>query len=340
MRTAARVILGMLLVLLALEGVMRLLPVSTATLSGYHFHPNIVTYPAHHHFIMATGWDLQRVQRHRSNNFGFLSRHEFEPDPNAVALVGDSFVEANMLPASERLDAQLEARLATRRVYALGGPGSSLLDYAERVRFAADRFAIKDFVVVIEQGDIKQTLCGSGNIHGPCLDPDDLRPRIERLPEADAGKRLLRHSAFAQYLVSQLQVNPGRLLKRIDPRQWLDTSERSKRDSAAPATTVERDTRIVTAFLTYLPRSNGERYVLIFDSPLRQRSDDASHSASTVMFMAQARQAGLRVLDTAPIFRAQLDKANLALHVSPRDTHWNGLANSVVAQALLPYLSQ
>ena len=196
-----------------------------------------------------------------------------------------------MLPASERLDAQLEARLATRRVYALGGPGSSLLDYAERVRFAADRFAIKDFVVVIEQGDIKQTLCGSGNVHGPCLDPDDLRPRIERLPEADAGKRLLRHSAFAQYLVSQLQVNPGRLLKRIDPRQWLDTSERSKRDSAAPATTVERDTRIVTAFLTYLPRSNGERYVLIFDSPLRQRSDDASHSASTVMFMAQARQA-------------------------------------------------
>ena len=41
-------VLGMLLVLLAVEGVMRLLPVSTATLSGYHFHPDIVTYPAHH----------------------------------------------------------------------------------------------------------------------------------------------------------------------------------------------------------------------------------------------------------------------------------------------------
>lgn len=332
-------VLGMLLVLLAVEGVMRLLPVSTATLSGYHFHPDIVTYPAHHQFTMATGWDLQRVQRHRSNNFGFLSRHEFEPDPNAVALIGDSFVEANMLPASERLDTLLETRLGTRRVYALGGPGSSLLDYAERVRFAAHRFAIKDFVLVIEQGDIKQTLCGSGNVHGPCLDPDDLRPRIERLPEADAGKRLLRHSAFAQYLVSQLQVNPGRLLKGIDPRQWLVTSTRSKRDSAAPATTVERDARIVAAFLAHLPRSNGERYVLVFDSPLRQRSDNASHSASSLMFIAQAHRVGLRVLDTAPIFRAQLDKSNLALHVNPRDTHWNGLANGVVAQALIPHLT-
>lgn len=332
-------VLGMLLVLLAVEGAMRLLPVSTATLSGYHFHPDIVTYPAHHRFIMATGWDLQRVQRHRSNNFGFLSRHEFEPDPNAVALIGDSFVEANMLPASERLDSLLEIRLRTRRVYALGGPGSSLLDYAERVRFAARRFAIKDFVLVIEQGDVKQTLCGSGNVHGPCLDPDDLRPRIERLPEADAGKRLLRHSAFAQYLVSQLQVNPGRSLKRIDPRQWLGPSKRSERSSAAQATTVERDVRIVAAFLAHLPRSNGERYVLVFDSPLRQRSDNASHSASTVMFIAQARQAGLRVLDTAPIFRAQLDKSNLALHVDPRDTHWNGLANGVVAQALIPHLN-
>ena len=105
------------------EAACRLLPVSSATLSGYHVDPQILTYPPRHEWTSAFGWDLRNPQRLKSNNFGFVADHDFVRNLNAVALVGDSFVEAGMLAAEDRPAAQLEQRLgAGRPVYALGGP--------------------------------------------------------------------------------------------------------------------------------------------------------------------------------------------------------------------------
>ena len=131
-----RLFLGIIGALIASEILLRLLPVSTSTETGYYLTPSILTYPAHHPFVMATGWNLSNAQHHQSNNYGFLTHREFLPNANAVALIGDSYVEANMLTEDERLNTQLENKLKNRPVYAFGGPGSSLLDYSERARFA------------------------------------------------------------------------------------------------------------------------------------------------------------------------------------------------------------
>ncbi len=86
---------------------------------------------------------------------------------HAVALIGDSFVEASMLPAQERPGAQLERALVpTRPVYAMGVPGTALLDYAERIRLAHERFGVRDFVLLMERFDVRQSFCGSGNVGG------------------------------------------------------------------------------------------------------------------------------------------------------------------------------
>src|SRR6185312_9759582 len=143
--------------LLMLEIALRILPVPTSTATGYYYDPLILTYPAGHQFRVATGWDLECTQSLRANNFGFVADHDFVTDPNAIALIGDSFVEASMLPAAERLGPQIERRVAPRKVYAFGSPGSALIDYGERMRFAAEHFGIHDFVLLMEQGDIAQS---------------------------------------------------------------------------------------------------------------------------------------------------------------------------------------
>src|SRR5262249_49116400 len=152
---------------------------------------------------------------HRSNNYGFLDARDFERDPNAVALIGDSFVEASMLPQRDRLGPQIERRLQAREVYAMGAPGSALLDYAERIRFASERFDIHDFVLLLEHGDVAQSLCGSGNVHAPCLDRVTLAPRTEKQPPPGTLKKVLRSSALAQYLFSQLKLDPAGWLQRL-----------------------------------------------------------------------------------------------------------------------------
>ena len=175
-------LLGVTIAVVALEIVFRLLPVSSSSASGYYIDANILTYPAGQRFTTATGWNLKNPQHHKANNYGFVGDHDFSRNPKALALIGDSFVEASMLAPDERLAAQLESQLPGRIVFAMGGPGSSLLDYAERLRFASQEFGTRDFVLLLEYGDVGQALCGSGNVHAACLDRETLAPRIVKQP--------------------------------------------------------------------------------------------------------------------------------------------------------------
>lgn len=334
MRFTALVLFGALLALLAVETSLRFLPVSTSSKTGYYIHPLILTYPPYQKFVVSTGWNLRNAQRHRANNYGFLTERDFAPNPQAIALIGDSFVEASMLAEPDRLGGQLAFLLAPQPVFILGAPGTSLLDYAERARFARERFGVRSFIFVIERGDVRQTLCGSGNIHGPCLDSKTLESRTETQPAAGWAKRILRESALAQYLFSQLKIDLAALLKQWRPATSPPTSG-PRQPSGPEDVPLEKVDRIVEAFFTRLPHGDGERWLLVFDSdrdhllempipetPMRNR------------FMELARQAGAEVVDTAPIFRDYLRATGLSLHVAPFDKHWNREANRLVAEAI------
>lgn len=344
MRFLARLMLGFCLMLVITEIGLHLLPVSTPTQTGYHFSPTILTYPAHHVFTASTGWDLRNSRRHRSNNFGYLSEHDFVRNPTAIALIGDSYVEANMLPERDRLDMRLERLLPGRAVYALGGQGSSLLDYVERVRFASERFGIREFVIVIETGDVRQTLCGSGNIHAPCLLPNTFE-RVLR-PQASAGwvKWVARHSALAQYLFSQLKFNPAALSANLAQAMRFgsgkgDAPERAP--SVAHEFPIQSAERIITSFINALPRAADERYTLIFDRKLRSRRDLGTVQSDPIRdrFMVMAGQAGFQVIDLAPLFRAELLRSRLNLSMGPYDAHWNPHAHQIVAEAVAARIS-
>lgn len=339
MRFLLRFSLGVLLALLATEGLLRLLPVSSATYRGYHISPEIITYPPHTSFTVATGWDLRNAHNHRSNNYGFVDTSDFKRSPDAVAVVGDSFVDANMLAESDRISAVLESLIAPRQVLALGGPGSSLLDYVERVHLANEKFGIRQFVLVLERGDIAQSICGSGNIHGPCFDSSRGAFSHEHQPEAGLLKKILRESALAQYLFSQLKVDisaPLRALSAIverkEPQRTVKTTQERSPD-APPAS--ERDP-ILKHFFEGLQQCVGCRFALVLDAN-RSRLDEPASVAqgpANRLLMDQARKLGMNVVDLGPIFLAHYRQHRLSLSVGPYDGHWNVIAHRLAAEAV------
>ena len=342
MKRALRYFLtGVLCSVVALELVFRLLPVSTSTQVGYDIDPLILTYPPHHEFTTATGWDLRNAYHHRSNNYGFLTSRDFVPDPRAIALIGDSYVEASMLPEADRLGGQLQQRVPSRPVYVLAGPGSNLLDYAERARLAAARFRISDFVFLIERGDVRQVLCGSGNIHARCLDPTTLAPRIEKLPAPGAAKNIMRHSALAQYLFAQLKINPAALLAQI--KAALSPPAAPAAAVAGPQIAGPSDVPlgtvdfIVDTFFKTLQTHGAARVVLVFDCKrdVLAKSDSASDPVRD-RFMQRAAQHGAIVVDTEPAFRRFVQQTGLSLSVAPSDAHWNREANRLAAEQVAP----
>lgn len=327
----ARFVLGMIACLAALELLFRVLPVSTTTLTGYHFDPEILSYPANHEWRVATGWDLRNPQTLRSNNAGFVSERDFVRNPSAIALIGDSYIESSMLGAGDRPAAQLERALDGKRpVYAMGSPGSSLLDYAERIRFAQEQFGTRDFIVLMERGDVRQSLCGSGNIHSRCIDPQTLTPRTEKLAPPSLAKRALRHSALAQYLFSQLKVEPTRFLAQLFSAPSAPAGK-----PASDARALQQVDAIAAAFFQRAGPHVAGRLIIVIDGDRRGLpAGGIAHDPARERFMVLARTAGALVIDAEPIYRRHFSRSKLSLDVGPYDGHLNRLGVGLLAQTM------
>jgi len=343
-RASGWILLALLTFLVGGELVFRVLPVSTATETDYYTDPQVRTYPAGHRWHTATGWDLRRAQPMRANNAGFAAEHDFQRDERAIALIGDSYIEASMLPMQQRLAHQVEQALGgQRKVYAMGNPGTSLLDYAERIRLAHQRYGVRDFVLLVEAGDVLQSVCGSGNYEGPCLDAATRLVRHEHHPPASALKRWVRRSAFAQYLFSQLKVDGHRLLRQVReqsmPGQGLPEPAAAPAASAKAVAPVAGNLPLVDAVTAaFFARVRGEvpgRLVLIVDGergggrPSRTWLRDERSR-----FVALAEAQGAVVVDAEPVFRGHYATSGLNLDVSPTDSHLNALGLKILAPSI------
>lgn len=346
-RIGFRTVLALLAALVALELLLRLLPVSTATLTGYHTDPDLLTYPAHHQWRVATGWDLRNPQTLQANNLGFAAGVDFQPDPRAVALIGDSYVEASMLDAADRPGAVLQRLLPDRPVYAMGGPGSSLLDYAQRIRWSHERLQVRDFVLLLERFDARQSLCGSGNVHSRCLDPATLAPRVERQPAPGRAKRVLRHSALAQYLAGQIRVQPQALARamftRVTPESAAEAAvppvPRAPSDNEK-AQMHRRTDAVVRAFFDAAGPHLAGRLVVLVDG---RRGGPAAVpeliDLERSRLIERLRAGGAGVVDLETDFARHAAASRRSLDVGPYDGHLNGLGTRLAmgrAAAELP----
>jgi hypothetical protein len=337
---------GVAFVLVGVELVLRILPVSTATLTGYFIEPEILTYPPEHRWRVSTGWDLRNSQQLSANNWGFVADHDFEANADAVALVGDSYVEASMLNANDRPAAQLERELAsTRPVFALGGPGSSLLDYAERIRVVHQRLGVRDFVVLMEAGDVRQSLCGSGNVHSACLDAKTLERRTERRNPPSAIARLARESAAAQYFVGQLRLDPASIVRQTFRRSVPEDTPKVRRTAPSGSAAVDKPILFVEAvtrtfFDEIAPYTQGRLVIVVDGQRDPARPLDARLAAERRQFIQFAKAWGATVIDAELLYAEHARHSRRSLDVGPYDRHLNGLGVSLVAQAVAKALRQ
>ena len=328
-RLAAAILAGMLGMALALEGLMRLLPVTSVTDSGYYLDPRVATYQPHRRLWTSTGWAFRNARRHRTNNLGFIAARDFVPRPEAVGLIGDSYVESSMLAASARPAAQLERMMPGRLVYALGSPGTSLLDYAERIRFARRQLGIRDFVVFVEKRDVPHSLCGSGNIAASCLDRRTLRPRVELRKPPRRLKRLALHSALLRYLSAQLQFDV------VDEwSEWSRTGSLLRRGEGRGASSVSMSpstaARVIRVFFERASSQVDGRLLLI----LGPNWDPTT----LVQMRVLAARYGVPLVEVDPALAALTRRTGLSPYVAPKDHHLNAAAWAAVAAASGPTL--
>lgn len=296
--------------------------------------------------LWSRDWNFSIVNRQRVNRQGFANRYDYDaPAATPVlAVVGDSFIQASMVPFDETLHGRLEHEAREThggrfRVYSFAAAGAPLSQYLAYARHAQDHYNVKGMIFTIIGNDFDESLPRYRYERRFHQFRDNGDGDYELAPprgHADSTLRnLARHSALVRYLYLNVELSGvWRELRRLTAR---DADAQAFVGNTSSDMSDERlaDSRdAVDAFLRLLPDYSGlpaQNVAFVVDSPRRElygleRLDDLGDSYFKVMreyFMQQARERGYEVIDMAPEFFERHRKAGVVFEF-PTDGHWNG----------------
>src|SRR5262245_41283433 len=323
---------------LLVEAVFRFLPVAsmpmitpvTARTPVAHMQPNV-------EYTYSRDWNFSIHHRKRSNNFGYVNQADYQLDAAAplLAVIGDSYVEAQGVPAGRNVAEVLQQRVSPKgRVYSIGLSGAPLSQYMMFAQFARDTFHPAAMAFVIINNDFDESLLkykSDARFH--YFDASGELRRVDY--EMSTLKKILRHSALMRYVVINLQPERAWELARLAMRQSAISLDERTEDSK----------KAVDYFLDQLPGRSGLRsdsvvFVLdavrpaIYSPEALQKADDGYHARMRRYFTEQATARGYHVIDMQPVFIARNRADGSRFELVPTDSHWNALAHQLAADEI------
>lgn len=349
---ALSILIGLIAALVFGEVVFRFLPVNDGLMAMpvnaqspvFHFTPD-------RKVQWSRDWNFAIVNPIRVNNAGFINDRDYDASDRRplLAVVGDSFVEASMVPTHDTLHARLAAAVAPgARVYSLAASGAPLSQYLIWAREARVRFKAQALVIVVVGNDFDESLAiyktGPGFHH---YAPDaDGTLRLQRVDYRPSTVRVIaRKSALVRYILFNLQAQEhladlvGMITNLVQPahaEQYVGNTA-----AAADADRLRWSEAAVRAFFRDLTEYAGWRpgEVLFLLDGIRYPSDSPAVAASyfarmRTFFLEEARRRGYEAIDMDPVFFAHF-RATGDRFEYPTDSHWNSVAHGLAATAAL-----
>ena len=163
-------VVGTLLALVSLEAILRMLPVAgAARRTSVDAENPIARFEPGREFTWSRNWNFSIVNQVRVNNFGFVSDFDYDEDATdpLVAVIGDSYVEAFMVPFRETCAGRLATDLDGRaRVYAFGVSGAPLSQYLAFAEYARSTFRPGALAIIVISNDYDESMLKYGRKPG------------------------------------------------------------------------------------------------------------------------------------------------------------------------------
>ncbi len=214
-------------------------------------------------FTWSLGWNFGVVTHNRTNAQGFVADYDYDAAATTplIAVAGDSFIEAMLVPFADSLTGRLQAMLGTAgRAYAFAQSGSPLSQYVAYARHACAVYHPQRLVVTIVGNDFDESVYAhrlrDGIFHlyprpGGGFDFALTPPHAPGI-----GERLARNSALALYLVRNVGI--ADVIRRFGPARAQAGAMRQQHvgntsADADPARVAEGE-QVIDWFLDALPR--------------------------------------------------------------------------------------
>jgi hypothetical protein len=330
----ARLVLGIFLAACGAELVLHAFPVST----GYHLGAVNASRPIplgepHSRYTYSRDWNFRLHNSGVLNNYGLRSSYDYRPDPRAVVVVGNSYVQADALDPRDTLQERL-GDILHRPVYGLGVDGFSLADYLAASRWAAATFDARTLVVLLTTGDLDHSCSRRSGQHYLRFAGDEISLALVERDSPSRLKRRLNQSQLFRYLFDNLRVTANW------SKGWRrDRGGDSSGPGAAEAGCADaRFEAAATKFLlsSFLELEAGRHLRIAFllaPGYRREQSLEPGAIRDVDRFADDAERAGFPIVRLQTAF-AQALAAGTRLDFLPIDGHWNAYAHAIAAEVL------
>jgi hypothetical protein len=347
--------LGLAGVLLVAEIALRFMPVSTplrpAAVNAEH---PVFKYEPDRSFVFSRDWNFAVANKGRINNDGFVNDSDYveRDDPPLLAVIGDSFIEAAMVPYAETVQARLAKELEGRaRVYSFAASGAPLSQYLVWAEYARDKYAPAALAIAVVGNDFDESLASVSICPGQHHFVPNERGELElRRFDYEPGTmgRIVYASALARYVNLNLRLATRvKAMKRsiFGPAtsEGTETFVGNTWSRVTPERLAQSD-QVIDTFLRLLPEKSGlpsTKILFVLDGMRPELYDENALAAASPSYFAtmrdhfttKARALGYEVVDLQPRFIEQHRRDGSRFEF-PTDYHWNGNGHAVVAHAI------
>lgn len=295
------------------------------------------------------------------NNYGFVNDIDYENNVSSplLAVIGDSYIEAFLVPFSETIHGRL-SRLTTNRVYSFGVSGSPLSQYLGYCRNIRDQFKPNGLIINVVGNDFDESLYEFKKAPGYHYFYSDLNGTLTNrllpnqmqthmlgiIPRDSIFASLIRQSRLLQYFYKNAKILS--IKRRIKEHlfeghtkiRYVGNTEINYSDSR-----LEKSKLVVDAFFRDLPLDSNlsPKDILftvdglrqsIYDDSLRKTSLESYFGVMRKYFIEQAQSLGYGVVDLDNTFMTDY-KISKKRFEPDYDGHWNSYAHGIVAEQVL-----
>ena len=332
------------LCLVLLEAMLRFFPVGSGlqTLPVSRDSP-VLRFSPNRDFVFSRGWDFKMINHGHVNNDGWVNNQDYRVSeyPPLVAVIGDSFVEAQMLPYAQTFHGLLAKLFEGKlRFYSFGASGAPLSQFLVWARYAVSKFKARALVINVVSSDYDQSRIEYKSSPGfwyyaPGADGGLHLQLVEYHP--GAMTTLVRHSALLRYLA----LNLGAVFKFYAVMNWFRPHDDSNAGFtlANPSPRIAASKAAVDAFLRDLSQIGLPAQCIAFTVDGFRYPDRVERDAGTFYdimrryFIERASTRGYEAIDLDPLFLARYQETTERFE-SPNDPHWNANGHRVAAEAL------
>lgn len=292
-------------------------------------------------FQLSTGWRMKNVERGHFNNYGFRSETDFAPGQQAIALIGNSFVEGITTHYSATLAVNLSAKLPAGNdtVFAFGYAGNTLFDHLKNIELAHGELVVETIVVLITSIDISTSWQEPEHWgHYYDLGSDDDKIRFKRL-NIGALRAALERFSLTSALFSYVRYN---LQPHGHINRWMASLSNTSRD---PEMARRNDIVVIDRFVNELGQIPGldlTHLLFVFDANREAlRAGEAPTMGPAEDYLLKAvGSAGARTLDLTPYFERHDMDSDGSYDYLPIDSHWTEIGKDIATRAIADTLQQ